>query len=66
MELDEWIVLLDGKCLEAALPDVTAGIVVAVRASDVGGEQPLHPKSLGPCVASAKERNTRSESIKNE
>lgn len=37
------VVLLDGKGLEAALPDMTARMVMAMVPSHVGREQPLHP-----------------------
>jgi hypothetical protein len=37
------VVVLDGERLEPPLPDMAAGAVVAVLASGVGHEQPLHP-----------------------
>jgi hypothetical protein len=36
-------VLFDRKCLEASLPDMSAGIVVAMIPSHVRRHQPLHP-----------------------
>jgi hypothetical protein len=37
------VILLDRKGLETALPDVAAGMVMAVIAADVGVHQPGHP-----------------------
>ena len=39
------IVVLDDERLESPLPNVPAGTVVAVIASGVGHEQPLHPSA---------------------
>ena len=39
----QMVVLLDGKRLEAALPNVAAGAVVLQVAADMGGQQPMHP-----------------------
>src|SRR4051812_24107168 len=38
----EVVDLLDGKGLEATLPDVPAGAVMLLAASDVSGQQPVH------------------------
>src|SRR5579863_742419 len=37
------LILLNRKRLEAALPDVAAGTVMAVVAADMARQQPLHP-----------------------
>jgi hypothetical protein len=39
------IVVLNDECLETSLPNVPARAVVAVIASGVGHEQPLHPSA---------------------
>ena len=39
------VVILDGKGLEAPLPDVPCGAVMAMVALGVRREQPLHPTS---------------------
>jgi hypothetical protein len=39
------IVVLDDERLESPLPNVPAGTVMAVIASGVGHEQPLHPSA---------------------
>ena len=36
------VVFLDGKGAKAALPDMAAGVIVLVVATDVGGQQPHH------------------------
>ncbi len=44
------LVLLNGKRLEPTLPDVAAGLVVSVVASNVGRQQPLHPAAEIPVL----------------
>jgi len=36
-------IVLNGKGLEAALPDTAASLVMAVVSPDMAGQQPLHP-----------------------
>ena len=36
-------ILLDGKGLEPALPDVTTGLIASPVLTDMRGQQPVHP-----------------------
>ena len=42
------LVFFDGECLETALPDVAAGVIMLVATAHMGIEHPVHPAAQFP------------------